>query len=199
MELKVIIDEELYTLNVPEAFLTHADTFFTQMDLDMDKGIQMSRQWIPSPNLDDRLRMVGNKLLTALETENHDLGRMMAGYILSRAPDIDNIELDTSGEIQNTVITYRGGSSKTDTMSFGLPPQFAMADSLTDPYGMDPALRQRAEKKVSAVFKQGRVYAYSLYDDAKAVWETVTVGKDEAEAQRLRDAAILQKMRELAH
>jgi hypothetical protein len=138
-------------------------------------------------------------LLTALETENHDLGRMMAGYILSRAPDIDNIELDTSGEIQNTVITYRGGSSKTDTMSFGLPPQFAMADSLTDPYGMDPALRQRAEKKVSAVFKQGRVYAYSLYDDAKAVWETVTVGKDEAEAQRLRDAAILQKMRELAH
>ncbi len=199
MELKVIIDEELYTLNVPEAFLTHADTFFTQMDLDMDKGIQLSRQWIPSPNLDDRLRMVGNKLLTALETENHDLGRMMAGYILSRAPDIDNIELDTSGEIQNTVITYRDGSSKTDTMSFGLPPQFAMADSLTDPYGMDPALRQRAEKKVSAVFKQGRVYAYSLYDDAKAVWETVTVGKDEAEAQRLRDAAILQKMRELAH
>lgn len=98
MELKVIIDEELYTLNVPEAFLVQAGDFFDKMDKDMDQGIQLSRQWIRNPDTEDRLRMVGNKLLTALENDNHDLGRMMAGYILSRAPDIDSIELDTSGE-----------------------------------------------------------------------------------------------------
>jgi hypothetical protein len=107
MDLKIIIDDQLYTLNVPDELVTSAGDFFDQMDRDMDAGRQMGREWVAQPNREDRLRIVGDKLLSALERENHDVGRMMAAYILSRAPEIDTLDLDTSGEIGNTEIRYR--------------------------------------------------------------------------------------------
>ncbi|OOY34747.1 hypothetical protein [Solemya velum gill symbiont] len=196
MELKVIIEDQLYTLNVPEELLQKAAEFFDKMDADMDKGIQMSRQWVQKPGLIERLQLVGNKLLTAIENENENLGRMMAGYILSRAPNIDTIDLDTSGEMQGTEITFKEQAAP---VSFGMPPGASMGMDLEDPYGMDPALRENAEKKVSSVFKQGRVYAFSVYNSRSDSWETITVGKDEAEAQRMRDETVISKMLEMAH
>ena len=192
MELKVIIEDQLYTLNVPDELLEKAADFFDKMDADMDQGIQMSRQWVQNPGLIERIQLVGNKLLTAIENENDTLGRMMAGYILSRAPNIESIDLDTSGDMQTTEIKFTDAA----TTSFGMPP---MMMELDDPYGMDPALREKAEKQVSNVFKQGRVYAYSVFNAHSDSWETVTVGKDESEAQRMRDDAVIKKMMQLAH
>ena len=108
MILKVIVDDQLYELNVPEALLQKAADFFDQMDKDMDQGWQMSREWVAAPNREQRCQIVANKLLTALEKENHKLGRLMAGYILSRVPEVKSLELDTSGEIQNTRINVAG-------------------------------------------------------------------------------------------
>lgn len=108
MELKVVIDDEVYTLNVPDEIVQDSGDFFDQMDRDMDAGRQMGREWIASPGPEDRLRIVGDKLLSALERENHDVGRMMAAYILNRAPAIDSLLLDTTGEIGNTEIRYKG-------------------------------------------------------------------------------------------
>ena len=111
MILKVIVDDQLYELNVPEAFMEQAGGFFQQMDEDMDQGWQMSREWVATPNREQRCQIVANKLLTALEKENHKLGRLMAGYILSRMPEVESLELDTSGEIQNTRINIVGAGS----------------------------------------------------------------------------------------
>ncbi len=196
MELKVIIEDQLYTLNVPEELLQQAAGFFDKMDTDMDKGIQMSRQWVQKPGLIERLQLVGNKLLTAIENENENLGRMMAGYILSRAPNIDTIDLDTSGEMQGTEVNFKEQAAP---VSFSMPPGVNMGMDLEDPYGMDPALRENAEKKVSSVFKQGRVYAFSVFNSESDSWETITVGKDESEAQRMRDEMVISKMMEMAH
>jgi hypothetical protein len=107
MDLKVIIDDALYTLNVPDEIVTGSGDFFDQMDRDMDAGRQMGRDWVAQPDREDRIRIVGDKLLSALERENHDVGRMMAAYILNRAPAIDALLLDTTGEIRNTEIRYR--------------------------------------------------------------------------------------------
>ena len=104
MILKVIVDDQLYELNVPEAFIARASGFFDQMDADMDGGWQMSREWVAAPTREQRCKIVANKLLTALEKGNHKLGRLMAGYILSRMPEVDSLEPDTSGEMQNTRI-----------------------------------------------------------------------------------------------
>ena len=196
MELKVIIEDQLYTLNVPEELLQQAAEFFDKMDKDMDKGIQMSRQWVENPGLIERLQLVGNKLLTAIENENENLGRLMAGYILSRAPNIDTIDLDTSGEMQGTEVNFKKQAAP---VSFSTPPGINMGMDLVDPYGMDPALRENAEKKVSTVFKQGRIYAFSVFNSKTDNWETITVGKDESEALKMRDEMVISKMMEMAH
>jgi len=102
MILKAIIDDHEYSLNVPETVLTQGEEYFARLDADMDQGWQMSREWVQHPNQVERCQIVADKLLTALENENHKLGMLMAGYILSRMPDVDTVEIDIRGEIQNT-------------------------------------------------------------------------------------------------
>lgn len=106
MQLKAIIDEDLYTLEVPEELVRDSEPFFLKLDQTMDQGVQLGRHWIQNPSSEDRLRIVGNRLLGALEQEKHDVGRMMAAYILNRAPDLEFIRLDTSGELENTELRF---------------------------------------------------------------------------------------------
>ena len=107
MELKVIIEDQLYTLNVPEEIIEGATDAFERMDREMDNGWQMGRDWVEQPGREDRVRIVGDKLLSALERGDHDLGRVMAAYILSRMPELDTLVLDTAGEIRNSELRYR--------------------------------------------------------------------------------------------
>jgi hypothetical protein len=188
MELKVIIDDELYTLNVPDEILSQAMEFFDKMDSDMDQGWQMGRDWVRHPDRVQRLQIVGNKLLTALEREDHDLGRMMAAYILSRAPDLDSIDLDTEGEMQNTEVRFKGD---------GGPLSFASAaDTQVDM--PDAEARAEAERQVSTVYKVGRQYSFSVMNPVSGDWQTVTVGSDEAEAERRRRELLLERYSALA-
>jgi len=102
MILKAIIDDHEYSLNVPEAVIMQGEEYFARLDVDMDQGWQMSREWVQHPDQVERCQIVADKLLTALENENEKLGMLTAGYILSRMPDVDTVEIDIRGEIQNT-------------------------------------------------------------------------------------------------
>ena len=73
--------------------LEEAEDYFARMVEDMDHGIQMSRDWVAQPSLEHRCQWVANRLLTALENENHKLGRLMAGYILKRLPHLETAPL----------------------------------------------------------------------------------------------------------
>jgi hypothetical protein len=108
MQLKAIIDDDLYTLEVPEELVRDSEPFFQSLDQTMAQGIQLGRYWIQNPSLEDRLRIIGDRLLGALEQEKHDVGRMMAAYILNRAPGLEYIRLDTTGELENTEIRFSG-------------------------------------------------------------------------------------------
>lgn len=99
MILEVEFDDQVLELNVPEQLIERAGEFFDRMDRDMDSGWQMSRVWVEQPNSIERAQIVADKLLGALETENHDLGRMMAAYLLSRLPRLQRIVFDTSGDM----------------------------------------------------------------------------------------------------
>ena len=188
MELNVIIDDEIYTLNVPDELVQQAAEFFDRMDKDMDEGWQMSRDWVENPTLVQRLQIVGDKLLTALENENHDLGRMMAAYILNRAPDVDTLTLDTSGEIQNTEVRF---SARDSALSFA---------SAGDQFSEMPEAEARAEaeRQVSDVYKVGRHFAFSVMNPESGAWETVTTGKGEQEARNRRREILLQRYNALA-
>ena len=49
-ELTVILGENEYPLKIKKKIVTEAQSFFNQMDSDMDKGWQMSQVWIEKPN-----------------------------------------------------------------------------------------------------------------------------------------------------
>jgi hypothetical protein len=202
MILKAIIEDQEYSLNVPERVLAGCDEFCARLDADMDAGWQMSRDWVQSPTLEQRCQIVADKLLTALETENHKVGMLMAAYILKRLPNVESVELDIQGEIQNNSFHFRdapaGGADapggrpaadhvrptgSTDTMPGGLSRMQAMAQAGHD---------------VTKVFRVGKAWRFSVYDHDTGTWQESPLIATEQEAERLRQAAFRQRYAALA-
>ncbi len=104
MILKVIINEQTYPIEVPREMLEEAEGIFRKMDADMDRGWQMSRQWVQAPDPMQRCQIAADRLLTAIENENRNLCTMMAAYILKRMPGVDAVDIDTSGDMTQTQI-----------------------------------------------------------------------------------------------
>jgi len=99
MVLKIIIDDEEQDIHVPDDIVLSATDYFDMIDKDMDQGYQMSRTWVEKPNLLQRCQIVGDRILTALETENKETGTLMAAYILSRVPNAYALHLNHEGDM----------------------------------------------------------------------------------------------------
>ena len=102
MQLTLYIDDKTQTLEVSKATMKEAEDFFKMMDRDMDRGWQMSREWVDCPNLVQRGQIAADKLLGAIHSENETLMMLMAGYICSRLPDVTGVRINTDGEIMET-------------------------------------------------------------------------------------------------
>ena len=182
MILKAIVDDQEYSLEVPEDLLSRAERLFAKLDADMDGGWQMSREWVANPDRVQRCQIVANKLLTALEKENQRLGMLMAGYILSRMPGVESVEPDTRGEIQNTQFTL-----------VDQPPAIASHPEAPEPPGAGGLGKleamERAGDDVTQVFKVGKGYRFSVYDHASAQWRDSPQIPSRQEAERLRQEA----------
>ena len=185
MILKVQIDEQLLELNVPEAFIEQAEDFFAKMDADMDRGWQVDREWVEQPDQLLRGQIAANKLFTALENEDHKLGRLMAGYIVSRIPDIDSLELNPAGETRDHRIHVNDTKSSPVT-----PPDTPDMAHPGIPTGLSKmeAMAQAA-KDVSKVFKMGRQYRFSVYNHATDSWEQSPAIADKEQAEAMREHA----------
>jgi hypothetical protein len=110
MILNIYVADSAYKIDVPQEILEDGDDFFTKMDSDMDKGWQMSRTYVECPNTRQRCQIAADKILSALHTHNHKLALLMAGYILTRLPDIEGVRIDTNGEIFNTELIMAAGT-----------------------------------------------------------------------------------------
>ena len=183
MMLKVIIEDQLFELNIPEAFLDQADDFFRRMDRDLDQGWQMGHEWVAKPDVEQRCRIVADKLMGAIEQENDVLGRLMAGYIVRRMPSVETIHIDSGGEVRNTAFTLAESVSGQPGPAAG---------------GVDGSqAREQVEKEISQVFKVGRNWRYAVQDEASGQWRESPLAGSEEEAQRLREQAVQKRVREL--
>ena len=99
MKLTVFIDEEQHDIDIPDFILTEAKDYFDMMDKDMDQGYQMSRSWVGNPDLFQRCQIAGDKILTAIQTENRETSALRAGYILSRVPQAKKLFLTQNGDM----------------------------------------------------------------------------------------------------
>lgn len=100
MNVIVEFDDKSYPLDVPDALVAEAGEFFEKMDSDMNCGWQMSRWWVPDPDLTQRCQIVADKLLTALQKNNSEAALLMCAYILHKKPSTQRIRVNTDGEIQ---------------------------------------------------------------------------------------------------
>lgn len=196
MRLNAIIDGEVYALEIPDPLLGQATGFFDQLDRDLDRGCQMSREWVDAPDRLQRCRVVADKLLTALETENQKLGLLMAGYLLSRLPNLDAVEIDAHGEMQNTLFTLReplptASAVPADAAPVNdAPPAATQAVSGQVPGGLGKiAAMTQAGQDVTKVFKVGRGWRFSVFDHVTSAWQDSPLIGSEAEAERLRALA----------
>lgn len=105
MILKVVVDEKTIPIEVPDYMLIEAEEFFNKMDLDMDSGWQMSREWVDSPNNVQRCQIAADKILTSLHSENEKMATLMAAYILKKLPNISSVDIDTEGDMTQTSFT----------------------------------------------------------------------------------------------
>jgi len=184
MILKVVIDDQLLELNVPEAFIEQARDFFAKMDADMDQGWQVDREWVEKPDPLLRAQIAANKLFTALENEDHKLGRLMAGYIVARFPNVDTVELKPAGETRDHQInlaaspTAAPAGDATAIAHAGIPRGLSKMEAMA-----------QAAKDVSKVFKMGKQYRFSVYNHATQGWEESPAIADKAQAEAMREHA----------
>jgi len=104
MKLNIIVDGRSNAFEVPDELLTEAVDYFEKLDADMDKGWQMSRDWVQSPDPEQRCQIAADKILTAIETENEKTLMLMAAYILRTMPGVTGINIDITGDMNETDI-----------------------------------------------------------------------------------------------
>jgi hypothetical protein len=110
MILNVVVEEQTFPIEVPDVVIDEGDSFFSKIDADMDKGWQMSRDWVDKPDTVQRCQIVGDKMLTAMHQDNQNMLVLLAGYILKRAPGIKAIRIDTNGEMLETELVMENDS-----------------------------------------------------------------------------------------
>lgn len=109
MILNAVVEGQSHPIEVPDRLLQEAEPFFAKMDSDMDAGWQMGRDWIANPDRVHRCQIAAERLLSALHKNNQALASMMAGYILSRAPEVTEVHIDSTGEPLGTEFVMGGG------------------------------------------------------------------------------------------
>jgi hypothetical protein len=106
MRFRVVIAEQVYAVDVPEELLRDAADFHAGLDRDMDRGWQMSREFVELPDRLQRCQIVADKLLTSIMNGNETTAMLMAAYIALRVPGAIGVDIDATGEMQNTELLY---------------------------------------------------------------------------------------------
>lgn len=106
MRFKAVVGEQVFVIELPDTLLREASAFCDKLDRDMDRGWQMSRQFVRQPDQLQRCQIVADRLLTGIMGGNEATAQLMAGYIASRVPGVVGVDIDDSGEMQNTELLY---------------------------------------------------------------------------------------------
>ena len=106
MQFKVVIGEQVYAIALPDDLLRESADFHAKLDRDMDRGWQMSREFVSNPDRLQRCQIVADRLLDSLTTGNEATAMLMAGYIALRMPGAVGVDIDAAGEMQNTELLY---------------------------------------------------------------------------------------------
>lgn len=194
MKLNITVEDTTRVLDVPDGLVRDAEEFFAKMDRDMDRGWQMSREFVEHPDRVQRCQIAAHRLLGALTVGKHDVALLMAAYILKRAPGVTGLDIDTTGEMSSTQLLFDGAPAGVAT------PAVAPAPHTAPPAPARPtkveALEQ-AGKDVSAIYQVGNVYRYAVFDRPSGKWIESAPFESARDAEQARLRAVKQRFDEL--
>ena len=107
MVLNIQINDKEYPVEVPEPLLDEAEDFFSRLNQDMDRGYQMSRQWVGNPSVEQRCQIIADRILTAMHRKNRFMVGLGSAYILKYMPGVSHVRIDTAGDMTHTVFEFR--------------------------------------------------------------------------------------------
>jgi hypothetical protein len=106
MILNIRIEDQNYPVDVPDQIVSEAGSYFDMLDSDMDKGWQMSRDWVDEPDQEQRCQIIADRILGAIEHENSKSLVMLSAYILAKMPGLKSVDISINGEMQETVFEF---------------------------------------------------------------------------------------------
>lgn len=101
MILNINIDQELFSLDVPDGLMTELGPIIKDMDEDFDRGVQMGRFWVDKPDDEQRCQVAANNIVNAMYTENKRMLYMLSAYILSKFPGVKEVVVNSDYEMQD--------------------------------------------------------------------------------------------------
>ena len=101
-ELNIILGENEYPLKIKEKIVEEAQSFFNKMDIDMNKGWQMSKSWVEKPSQMQKCQIAADRLFTSIHLNKKETAIMMAAYIINQMPEVKVIDIDISGNMEET-------------------------------------------------------------------------------------------------
>ena len=106
MRFKVIVGDDVYAVEVPGDAVQHGGDYFAMLDRDMNRGWQMSREYVAQPDRLQRCQIAADRLLTSIVNNTGATATMLAAYIVARTPGVIGVDVDTTGEMHNTRLLY---------------------------------------------------------------------------------------------
>ena len=108
MKLNLNIEQEFYELEVQEALIAELRPALDDMDTEYDKGIQLGRYWVDTPDIEQRCQISMNKLINAMHNEDKRTVYTMAAYIVSKFPDVQMVTSSSDFEMHEIDIQLKG-------------------------------------------------------------------------------------------
>lgn len=100
--LKVIIEKNIYSIEIPGDVMRDGESFFEKLEADMAKGWQMNRDWVENLTTLQRCQIVSDRIADAINNGNETLTYLLAGFVVSRMPQVKEVHIDTNGEMAET-------------------------------------------------------------------------------------------------
>ncbi len=100
MIFDITIDGENFQLDIPEKLIEELQPICEDMEKDFDRGLQMGRYWVDSPDHFQRCQYAADKVASAIAREDKRMLYTYATYILSKAPNLQHVTVDSNYEMQ---------------------------------------------------------------------------------------------------
>ena len=76
----------------------HQRQFLDKIDMDMDKGLELHGELIPTPDLAMRAQYIAMHLVQAVLKDNEAMISAMCAYLATRIPDLIKVKAEEQGD-----------------------------------------------------------------------------------------------------